>query len=62
MFGGSISEEDAKKIGEFVQMVECVRFDQGWVEVDGQCLERFDVPQELKDQFRMLTAVNLVWF
>jgi hypothetical protein len=61
MFGGQISEEDARRIGEMVQMVECVQFDQGWVEVDSQCLEKFDVPQELKDKFRMLTIANLVW-
>ncbi len=61
MFGGQISEEDAKMIGEAVQMIECVQFDQGWVEVDSQCLDKFDVPQELKDKFKTLAVVNLVW-
>jgi hypothetical protein len=61
MFGRQISEEDAKKVGSVIDVFKCVKFSEDGVEVDGECLERVDVPEELKDQIRAVPMVNLVW-
>jgi hypothetical protein len=61
MFGRQISEEDAKQVGAVIDAFKCVKFDEGGVEVDNECLEGVDVADQLKDQIRMLTVANLVW-
>jgi hypothetical protein len=61
MFGRQISEEDAKKVGSVIDVFKCVRFGEDGVDVDGECLERVDAPEELKDQIRAVSVVNLVW-
>jgi hypothetical protein len=62
MFGQQVSVEDAKKVGAVLDAFKCVRFDEdGYVSVDNECLERVDVPDQLKDQIRMVTVANLVW-
>ena len=61
MFGSQISEEDAKRVGKIIDAFKCVKFDDGGVEVDGECLDAVDVPEELKDQIRAVSVVNLVW-
>jgi hypothetical protein len=61
MFGREISEEDAKQVGAVIDLFKCIKFDEGVVSVDNECLERVDVPDQLKDQVRMITLANLVW-
>jgi hypothetical protein len=61
MFGREISEEDAKRVGAIIDVFRCVKFDESGVEVDNECLEGIDVPDQLKDQVRTLSVVNLVW-
>ena len=61
LFGYKISEEDAKKIGEAVKIVECVSVSKDGIDVDNECLSRLDVPKQLKDQVRMISLMNLVW-
>jgi hypothetical protein len=61
MFGRQISEEDAKRVGSVIDVFKCVRFGEDGVEVDGECLEKVDAPEGLKDQIRAVSVVNLVW-
>jgi hypothetical protein len=61
MFGRQISEEDAKQVGAVIDAFKCVKFDEGGVEVDNECLEGVDVPDQLKDQIRMVSVANLIW-
>jgi hypothetical protein len=61
MFGAQVSEEDARKIGEVAQVVGCVKIDEDGIEVDNECLDKLDVPDQLKDQVRTLSVLNLVW-
>jgi hypothetical protein len=61
MFGREISPEDAEKIGAVVDVFKCVQFDQDGVEVDNECLEKINAPEELKDQVRAVTVANLIW-
>jgi hypothetical protein len=60
MFGAQISEEDAKKVGAVVDALSCVRFDEDGVFVDNECLDAVDVPEQFKDELRMVTMLNLV--
>jgi hypothetical protein len=59
MFGREINEEDIKRIGSVIDVFKCMRFDEDGVEVDGECLEKSNAPEELKDQIRMVTVANL---
>jgi hypothetical protein len=61
MFGQQLSEEDARRIGEVVEAFKCIKVDEDGVEVDGECLNSVNVPEELKDQIRSVSMVNLVW-
>ena len=61
MFGREVSEEDAKRVGAVIDVFKCVKFDEGGVDVDNECLEGVDAPDQLKDQIRMMTVANLVW-
>ncbi len=61
MFGRQVSEEDVRRVGLLVDAFKCVRFGEDGVEVDNECLEGVDVPEELKDQIRAVSVVNLVW-
>jgi hypothetical protein len=61
MFGREISEQDAKQVGAVVDLFKCIEFGEDGVSVNNECLERVDVPDQLKDQIRMLTVANLVW-
>ena len=61
MFGREVSEDDARRVGAVIDVFKCVKFDEGGVDVDNECLERVDVPDQLKDQIRMMTVANLVW-
>jgi hypothetical protein len=61
MFGRQISEEDAKRVGAVIDSFKCVKFDESGVEIDNECLSSVDVPDQLKDQIRSLSVVNLVW-
>jgi len=61
MFGREVSEEDAARIGEVVDVFRCIRVGEDGVEVDGQCLDSLNVPEEFKNQVRMVTLANLVW-
>lgn len=61
MFGISISEEDAKKVGSVIDMFKCVKIEEDGVWIDNECLEHVNVPEELKDQVKAITLVNLVW-
>jgi hypothetical protein len=61
MFGKQISEEDARKVGAVIDVFKCVKIGEDGVEVDNECLEQVDVPEELKDQVRAAAVVNLVW-
>jgi hypothetical protein len=60
MFGKEISEEDAKQVGAIIDMFKCIKL-EGAVSVDNECLERVNVPDQLKDQVRMIALANLVW-
>ena len=61
MFGREISDEDTRKIGSIIDAFKCVQLDQDGVSIDNECLERANIPDELKDQIRAITVVNLVW-
>ena len=61
MFGREISKEDAEKIGSIIDVFRCIRFNENWIEVDHECIERSDAPEGLKDQIRTVTVANLVW-
>jgi len=61
MFGREISPEDAEKVGAVIDAFKCIQLDQDGVSVDNECLERTNIPDELKDQIRAVTVVNLVW-
>jgi len=61
MFGREISDEDTRKIGSIIDAFKCVQLDQDGVSIDNECLERANIPDELKDQIRAVTVVNLVW-
>jgi hypothetical protein len=61
MFGRQISEEDVKKVSAVIDAFRCIRFDDDGVSVDNECLEGVDVPDELKDQIRMVSVANLLW-
>ena len=61
MFGREVSEEDARKVGAVIDVFKCVRFDGDGVSVDNECLEGVEVPEEFKNQVRMVTLANLVW-
>jgi len=61
MFGRQISEEDVKKVSGVIDAFRCVRFGDDGVSVDNECLEGVDVPDQLKDQIRMVSVANLVW-
>ena len=61
MFGREISPEDVEKVGAVIDVFKCIQFDQDGVDVDNECLERANIPDELKDQIRAVTVVNLVW-
>jgi hypothetical protein len=65
MFGRQISEEDAKKIGAIIDTFKCVKFEEGWVSIDNECLNTVDAPEELKDRIKMATfanfALSAVW-
>jgi len=61
MFGKQIAEEDARKVGSVIDAFRCVKFGEDGVEVDHECLEGVDVPEQLKDQLRMVSMANLVW-
>jgi soluble P-type ATPase len=61
MFGREISPEDARKVGSVIDAIKCVNFDEDGVSVDYECLEKADVPEELKKQIGMVTMANLVW-
>ena len=61
MFGRQISEEDAKKIGAVIDAFRCIGFDEDGIGVDNECLEGVNVPDQLKDQIRMVSVANLLW-
>ncbi len=61
MFGREISREDAEKIGAIIDAFKCIKFGEDGVEVDSECLDAVNVPEELKDEFKMLTIANLIW-
>jgi hypothetical protein len=61
MFGREISPEDAEKVGAVIDVFKCVKFDEDGVEVDNECLEKINAPEELKDQVRAVTVANLIW-
>jgi len=61
MFGREISPGDAEKVGAVVDAFKCIQLDQDGVSVDNECLERANIPDELKDQIRAVTVANLVW-
>jgi hypothetical protein len=61
MFGASITEEDARKIGGVVDAFKCIRVEEDGIEVDGACLDAAGIPEELKEQIRAVSLANLVW-
>jgi hypothetical protein len=61
MFGREISPEDTEKIGAVIDAFKCIQIDQDGVSVDNECLEKVNIPDELKDQIRAVTVANLVW-
>jgi len=61
MFGRNVSEEEARRVGAVIDAVKCINIDGDGVSVDNECLNAVDVPEEFKDQLRMLSMVNLVW-
>jgi len=61
MFGRQISEEDAKKMGSIIDAFKCVSFDKDGIYIDNECLDSINVPEEFKNQLRMVTMANLIW-
>jgi len=61
MFGQQISEEDARRIGEVIDVFKCIKIEEDGVEVDSECLSSVNVPEELKEQIRSVSLVNLIW-
>ena len=59
--GVNISERDLESIGKIVDMFSCVKVDNGIMYVDNECLDGVDVPEELKNQVRMVVAMQSVW-
>jgi hypothetical protein len=57
MFGREVSPEDAEKVAAVVDEFKCIQFDQYGVSVDSECLERINVPDELKDQIKGAVAM-----
>jgi hypothetical protein len=62
MFGRQISEEDAKKVGALIDAFKCVEISDDGVSVNNECLDGVEgVPEEFKNQLRMVTVANLIW-
>lgn len=62
MFGRQISEEDAKKVGALIDAFKCVEISGDGVSVNSECLDGVEgVPEEFKNQLRMVTVANLIW-
>ena len=61
MFGQQVSEEDARRIGEVIDMFKCIKIEEYGVEVDSECLSSVNVSEELKEQIRSVSLVNLIW-
>jgi len=59
--GVNISEGDVASIGKIVDMFSCVKLENGIMYVDNACLDSIDVPEELKNQVRMVVAMQSVW-
>jgi len=62
MFGRQISEADAKKMGALIDAFKCVEISDDGVSVNSECLDSVEgVPEEFKNQLRMVTVANLIW-
>jgi hypothetical protein len=62
MFGREIDKESIKLIGAVIDSLKCVKFDEDGVSVDNECLDSVEgVPEEFKDQIRMVSVANLIW-
>jgi hypothetical protein len=61
LFGREVSKEDIEKIGSIIDVFKCVKIGEDGVEVDNECLEQVNAPDEFKDQVRAVSVVNLVW-
>ena len=61
MFGREVSEEDARKIGTIIDVFDCITFYDDRLVVHNECLDKIDVPEDLKNYVRMVGLANLVW-
>ena len=61
VMGVNISEKDVSSIGKIVDMFSCVKLENGVMYVDNECLDSIDVPEELKNQIRMVVAIQSIW-
>ena len=61
VMGLNISEKDAESVGRIIDMFKCIKLEDGVMYVDNECLDGVDVPEELKNQVRMITMLQSVW-
>ena len=59
--GVNISEKDAESVGRIIDMFKCIKLEDGVMYVDNECLDGVDVPEELKNQVRMIVAIQSIW-
>jgi len=60
MFGVNVSRDDASKIGRIIDALNCLKVGDGGIEVDDVCLDAVDVPEEFKNQIRMVAVANML--
>ena len=61
VMGLNISEKDAESVGRIIDMFKCIKLEDGVMYVDNECLDGVDVPEELKNQVRMIVAIQSIW-